>query len=197
MTDLVQTAMAKQDDLVRGGAMRRVWDPLVRLFHWSLVAGIVIAYESPFRDFALHAFAGYAALGLILFRVLWGVVGTRHARFTDFVHRPSTVFRYMGRIVRGTEARHLGHNPAGGAMVVALILSVTGTALTGWLMYTPAYQYGDDTIPRLHMLAANATLALVIVHLAGVALVSLHQRENLVFSMIHGRKRAPSPGDVD
>ncbi len=197
MTELVQTAMAEQDDIASGGAMRRVWDPLVRLFHWSLVAGIVIAYQSPFRDFALHAWAGYAALGLVAFRALWGVIGTRHARFSDFVHRPSAVFTYMRDIARGTEARHLGHNPAGGAMVVALILSVLTTGVTGWLMYTPAFQYGDDRIPMLHSLAANATLLLVVIHLAGVALVSLHQHENLVLSMITGRKRAPAPEDID
>ena len=197
MTDVVQTLMVDEGEIAIHGPMARVWDPLVRLFHWSLVTGIAIAYASPFRNFALHAWAGYAALGLIGFRILWGVIGTRHARFADFVHRPSTVFRYMGRIVHGNEARHLGHNPAGGAMVVALILSVTTTAVTGSLMYTSAYRYGDDTIPRLHMLAANATLFLVLVHLAGVALVSLHQRENLVLSMITGRKRAAGPDDVD
>lgn len=186
-----------EPETARRSAMVRVWDPLVRVFHWGLVSAMITAYGTPFMDDRIHARAGYAAAGLVALRVVWGVTGTRHARFSSFVKRPLTVFAYMRDIVRGTATRHLGHNPAGGAMVVALILSVLTTAMTGFLMYTNVYKYGDDTIPRLHILAANATLVLTAIHLTGVGIVSILQRENLVGSMFTGRKRRAGPDDTD
>ncbi len=196
-SDVMRLATGDEAEIAEPGATVRVWDPLTRVFHWSLVLTMLAAYETPSMDDAIHARAGYAAAGLVALRVVWGLAGPRYARFSNFVKRPLTVFAYMRDIVRRTATRHLGHNPAGGAMVVALILSVLTTAVTGFLMYTSAYQYGDDTIPRLHILAANATLVLVAIHLTGVGVVSLLQRENLVVSMFTGRKRRAGPDDID
>ncbi|MBS0563517.1 MAG: cytochrome b/b6 domain-containing protein [Proteobacteria bacterium] len=173
----------------------RVWDPLVRLFHWSLVASFATAWLSANRTEALHMWAGYAALGLIASRVVWGVVGTRHARFADFVRHPRIVIAYLRDIVRGTEARHIGHNPAGGAMVIALMAGVAALGLTGWMMYTDAW-YGDDRLAALHGFIADGVLILILLHLAGVALASLRHSENLVRAMVTGAKRPPGRNDI-
>ncbi|SMF64595.1 Cytochrome b [Tistlia consotensis] len=173
----------------------RVWDPLVRLFHWSLVLSFAVAWLSAEEIRALHYWAGYAAGGLIAFRLLWGLVGPRHARFARFVKRPAAVRRYLGEVLRGREARHLGHNPAGGAMIVALLASMAGLCLTGWLGTTDAF-WGVDWVEGLHEVLANLLLGLVGLHLAGVLLASLRHRENLVRAMVTGRKRPPEPGDV-
>lgn len=169
--------------------MARVWDPFVRLFHWSLVASFAIAWFSANRVEDLHVWAGYAAAGLIGLRLVWGFVGTRHARFADFVRHPAKVLAYVRDILRGTEARHLGHNPAGGAMVIALMAGVAALGTTGWMMFTDTY-YGVDWVAELHGLIADGVLVLVVLHLAGVALASVRHRENLVRAMVTGRKRA-------
>ncbi|MBI3779217.1 MAG: cytochrome b/b6 domain-containing protein [Gammaproteobacteria bacterium] len=109
----------------------RVWDPLVRLFHWSLVAAFAIAWLTGDEESRLHEFAGYTVIGLVLFRVLWGFVGTKHARFRDFACRPSTVLAYARDLLAGKARRYLGHNPLGGVMIIALLLSLLVTGVTG------------------------------------------------------------------
>lgn len=113
----------------------KVWDPLVRIFHWSLVAAFAIAYLTGEEESALHVWSGYAVLGLVLFRLVWGVVGTRHARFTDFVYRPAYVIAYAKTFIAGRAERYIGHNPLGGLMVVALLVSLLATAGSGLLVY--------------------------------------------------------------
>ena len=110
----------------------KVWDPLVRIFHWSLVIVFATAYLTGDEESAVHEWFGYVVLGLIAFRVLWGFIGTRHARFADFVHRPGTVLAYARDFVTGRARRYLGHNPLGGMMILALLLSLTVTGVTGW-----------------------------------------------------------------
>lgn len=176
-------------------ALTRVWDPLVRVFHWGLVASFLTAWFTPFAAEVVHQVVGYLAAGLILFRLVWGLVGSRYARFSQFLRSPMTVLRYLLAILRGTERRHLGHNPAGGAMVVALILGVAASALTGWMMTTDAY-YGVDWVQEAHWLAVHGMLVLIALHLGGVALASLRHRESLVGAMITGRKRVASGDDV-
>lgn len=173
----------------------RVWDPLVRLFHWSLVASFFIAWLSRHSWADVHHWAGYAAAALVLVRIAWGLLGTRYARFTQFVRGPGTTLRYAATMLAGREARYVGHNPAGAVMVLALLAAMLGAALTGWLMTTDAY-FGVEWVERLHDLLGNGLLVLVGLHLAGVTLASLRHRENLVGAMISGRKRSPDPGDV-
>lgn len=164
----------------------RVWDPLVRVFHWSLVAGM--AYEFVFEPGTIiHNTLGQVLLVLIAMRVVWGFVGSKHARFSDFVRGPWVVLGYVRDIFTGHPRRHLGHNPAGGAMVLALLLAVAVTAGSGWLMTTNAL-WGEEWIEELHEGAAWITLALIAAHVAGVILASLQHRENLVKSMLTGRK---------
>jgi cytochrome b len=174
----------------------RVWDPLVRVFHWSLVTSVAVAWFTADQFEKIHTFAGYVAGGLILFRLIWGIVGSRHARFSDFVRGPATVLRYLRTILSGHEARHIGHNPAGGAMVVALIAVITALTATGWMMFTRTY-YGVDWVARVHGIIADLLILLVFFHLVGVLVASLRHKENLVVAMISGRKREPDDKDID
>lgn len=167
----------------------RVWDPVVRLFHWSLVASFGFAYVAAedWRD--AHEVAGYVVLGLIALRLAWGLIGPGHARFSAFVHGPRAVFGYLRATLRGRAPRHLGHNPAGGAMVVALLIMLAVIGGSGWLMTTDAY-WGVEWPETVHETAVTLTLMMVALHLLGVLVASLEHRENLVRAMITGRKRA-------
>ena len=175
--------------------MARVWDPVVRLFHWSLVACFVLAYLTRHDSETIHHLAGYAAGGLVTLRIVWGLLGTRYARFSQFVRHPATVLSYLRDIATGREARHIGHNPAGGAMVLALIAAMLATATSGWMMTTDRW-WGVEWVGTLHAYSAHVLVLLVLLHLAGVALASLRHRENLVRAMVTGRKRPPEKGDV-
>jgi cytochrome b len=179
-----------------------VWDPLVRLFHWSLAASFAVAFVLEDNWLGVHVWAGYLALGLIALRLVWGFVGTRHARFTDFVRGPRAVAAYLGDAVRMRAPRHLGHNPAGGAMVVALLTLVGATGLSGMALYGAQELSGPlapwlgglspewgEMLEGLHEILANATLALVVLHVAGVLFSGLSHGENLVAAMLTGRKR--------
>lgn len=181
----------------------KVWDPLVRLFHWGLVAAFFAAYFSAESWEWLHVNAGYVVLGLVVFRILWGVVGTRHARFTDFVRGPRVIKTYVSSLLRLQAPRYLGHNPAGGAMIVLLIVMLLLTTLAGLALYGMEEHAGplaaavaglghgwEEFFEGIHEFAANATLALAGVHVLGVIAESVLHRENLVRSMWTGYKRS-------
>ena len=180
----------------------RVWDPLVRVFHWTLAAAFLTAWLVEDDWLGLHVLAGYTVLGLVLFRLAWGVLGTSHARFTNFVRSPSAVLTYLKDVIALRARRHLGHNPAGGAMVIALLVSLVCTAVSGLALYGHGEFSGPlaglmqgapvwlgNALEETHEFFASFTLLLVVLHLAGVALASLQHDENLVRSMITGRKR--------
>jgi len=173
----------------------RVWDPFVRAFHWSLVVSFGVCWLSAQVWQDLHAWAGYVAGAMALARVVWGFVGGGYARFAQFVRAPRVVFAYLCGVVRGSEARFVGHNPAGGAMIVALLVAIAATVASGYALTTDAF-WGSLSAQRLHSWIAHGLALLVLVHLAGVALASLRHRENLVRAMIVGDKRAPAPDDV-
>jgi len=116
-------------------SMTRVWDPIVRIGHWSLVAAFFTAYFTEDDFLTQHVYAGYVAGAIVCVRLLWGFVGTKHARFSDFVCSPAVTLRYMGDILANRAKRFIGHNPAGGAMIVALLMGVTGTATSGLMLY--------------------------------------------------------------
>jgi cytochrome b len=167
----------------------RVWDPFIRVFHWSLVASIAVAWFTGDGWKALHLWAGYAAASLIALRIVYGFIGPANARFSSFVPRPSTLVGYVRDMIAGREARHLGHNPAGGAMIVALIATLSSLCLTGWLQTTDLF-WGDEWLEEVHEALANGLLVLVALHVGGVILASLRHRENLVAAMVTGRKKA-------
>ncbi len=213
-----------------GAATVKVWDPFVRIFHWGLVAGFAVAYVTEDDLLTLHVWAGYLVGALIMLRLPWGLIGPRHARFNDFVYRPSKVAAYLGDMLRFRARRCLGHSPAGGGMIIALLVVVGVTVITGIAANNGSYltgrmaaisdsvtpaaamaatasassdedddaedherednDEGDGVWGELHEAFASFALALVIIHIIGVAVVSLAHRENLVRAMITGRKRA-------
>jgi cytochrome b len=180
----------------------RVWDPLVRTFHWTLAAGFATAFIVEDDLLGVHVWAGYLILALITVRLVWGLIGTRHARFSDFVRKPSDVLAYVGDALRLRAPRYLGHNPAGGAMVIALMVAVALTGLSGLAVYGAEELSGPlapmmSALPgswghffeEVHEVMANLTLALIVAHVAGVIFSSLSHRENLIGGMITGWKR--------
>ena len=169
--------------------MIRVWDPFVRIFHWSQALLIAAAWLLADAVKWLHEWAGYGVLALILMRVAWGFVGPRHARFSDFVRGPRAVLVYLRDLLTGRERRYLGHNPAGGAMILALLVVTAATALTGWLQTTDAF-WGSQPMEEIHEALATAILVLVALHVGGVILESRRHGENLVRAMFTGWKRA-------
>lgn len=173
---------------VSGVETVRVWDPLVRVFHWSLVLAFFGAYMLGDDGGALHQALGYAVLGLVAVRLLWGLVGSRHARFAGFVPSPRRFIAYLRDLAAFRERRYLGHNPAGAAMIVALLVMLTATGATGWMLTTDAF-WGSEALEDVHKAFANGTLTLVVLHVAGVLYSGLRHRENLVRAMLTGRKR--------
>ena len=182
-------------DANQGPAIVRVWDPLVRIFHWLVVLSFGVAWLTAQLSDTVHQTAGYVIGSLVLLRVLWGLAGPGYARFSAFVRGPSRVARYLVSIFRGEEARYVGHNPAGGAMVVTLLAALFLTALTGWMMTTDAY-FGVEWVEQTHEILATGILGLLVLHVGGVALASVRHRENLVKAMLTGRKRQASSEDV-
>jgi cytochrome b len=167
----------------------QVWDPFVRAFHWLVVAGFGMNYFELVRQGKLaHKVIGYVVLGLVAARILWGFLGTRHARFSAFVVHPVAALRHLRDTLANRDRRHIGHNPAGGAMVVALLVTTVLVGVTGWLNTTDWF-FGRDFMEETHELLANLMLALAGLHILGVLHASWRHRENLVKSMVTGRKR--------
>lgn len=178
----------------------RVWDPLVRIAHWTLVGGVLVAWitgEIKGKPAAaVHDWAGYVVLGVVALRFLWGWVGPRYARFSQFVRPPAHTLAYAKTVAALSEPRYLGHNPLGGWMIVALLGIAALAAGSGWLCTTDRY-WGVEWMEDLHAGFANALFALAGLHIAGVLYASRRHAENLVHAMLTGRKKAPQPGDVD
>lgn len=167
----------------------RVWDSFVRIFHWSLVGLFAFAFATGDEWETPHEYAGYAIAALVFLRVVWGFIGPAHARFADFVKGPATVLAFLRASVAMKAPRHLGHNPAGGAMVIALLTMLAVICSSGYAMTTTMF-WGMDWVEEVHEIAVYATLGLIALHVAGVILASIEHGENLVHAMITGRKRA-------
>ncbi len=168
-----------------------VWDAPVRVFHWLMVlsfAGAYLTAESE-RWRLVHVTLGYTLGGLVGFRLIWGCVGTRYARFASFVRGPAAVMRYLRSLLNGTPEHHLGHNPAGAMAIVLLLLASIVIVGTGWASYN---SIGGSLIAELHEGASAFMLAVVLVHVAGVVVASKLHRENLVRAMVTGYKQGPA-----
>jgi cytochrome b len=169
-----------------------IWDWPIRLFHWLLVlcfAGAWLTAESE-RWRLAHITLGYTMIGLVAFRLLWGLVGTRHARFASFVRGPAAVLSYARSLFKLQPEHYAGHNPAGGLMVVVLLAVIFITVGTGYLAYN---DMASEWAEELHETTAGVMLAIVILHVVGVTASSFLHRENLIGAMITGRKNA-APG---
>ncbi|PJA57489.1 MAG: cytochrome B [Rhodocyclales bacterium CG_4_9_14_3_um_filter_68_10] len=171
-----------------------VWDFPTRIFHWLLAASFAGAWATAESEWLrdIHVALGYTMAGLIAFRVLWGFVGSRYARFSSFSLRPARVAAYLRSLLTARPEHHVGHNPAGSLAVVAMLALGLATVATGVLNYEGT---GAHWLSELHEGAAGTMAALVGVHIAGVLVSSLLHRENLVRAMITGYKRgAPHAG---
>ncbi|MBC5784715.1 cytochrome b/b6 domain-containing protein [Ramlibacter sp. USB13] len=167
-----------------------VWDLPTRLFHWLLAGSFAVAWISAESERwqLVHVTAGYTVAGLVVFRLLWGLVGTRHARFTDFVRGPRAVLGYLRSLASGRPEHHAGHNPAGALAIVGLLALAALTTATGWANYA---DLGGHWLEEVHEALASGMLALVAVHIVAVVVSSRLHHENLVASMVHGRKPVP------
>jgi cytochrome b len=191
--------MLNPDRSTAGASFVYVWDPFVRVFHWTLVVAFTVAYLTEDDLLSVHVWAGYVVGALVLARVVWGFAGSSRARFSDFVYSPGAALRYVRDLMLFRAERHLGHSPGGGYMVVLLLLFLAATVVTGLVVYGGDQQAGPlagmftertgEAMEEVHEVLANITLALVIAHVAAVLLASFAHRENLVRAMITGYKR--------
>ena len=179
-------------------ALIKVWDLPLRIFHWLLVVSFGVAYLTEDDMLDLHVWAGYLVLALLAFRLVWGFIGNPYARFSNFLCRPASSFAYLKDVIGLKARRYLGHNPARAAMIVLLLIGLLLTTITGLAVYGADQAAGplafigpnnEEFWEDSHALFANLTLALVIVHIAGVAVESYLHKENLAQAMVHGNKK--------
>jgi len=173
----------------RGSVISKVlvWDAPVRIFHWLMVlsfAGAYLTAESE-RWRLVHVTLGYTMAGLVAFRIVWGLIGTRHARFSSFVRGPTAIAAYMRGLINGRPEPFVGHNPAGALAIVALLGLTLVVAATGWATYD---EVGGKWLEELHEGAANVMLAVVGAHIAGVLIGTWLHHDNLIGAMLTGRK---------
>jgi cytochrome b len=202
-----------------------VWDIFVRIFHWALVGSMLGLYISAEEMQGVHIRLGYFVIGLVLARFVWGFIGTKHARFGDFLYKPSEIFRYLKRLFTSKPIHYLGHNPAGGLMVLVMLIAVLATTFAGLKalaaegkgplantnrsFLSSAYadedeheadeehhaesgrnNSKDESWEKIHKGMTNFMLFLIAIHLCGVLVSSWLHRENLILSMITGKKKA-------
>lgn len=168
-----------------------IWDLPTRLFHWLLSAGFIAAAiislamgeHSPL--FPYHAIIGLTIALMVLLRVIWGIAGTRYARFGTFSFGPGAVIEYMKGTLIGSGKRYIGHNPGSAVAIFALLALVLAMAVTGFML-----GQGNESVKDLHEILAWVTVGVVVVHVLGVALHTIRHRENITLSMIHGKKHA-------
>lgn len=168
----------------------RVWDRFVRFFHWSLVGCVAANLLLLEEGDPPHRWAGYLAAALVLARIVWGFVGSRHARFADFFPTPSRLAGHWRQLRAGQDDPHPGHNPLGALMMLALMGLVLALGGTGYLMGTDAY-WGEEWLEELHEGLANVLMACAGLHVLGALLMSRRSRVNLVRAMVTGVKQRP------
>ena len=168
-----------------------VWDMPIRIFHWLLAisfAGAWLTSESEAQQMIHYAF-GYSACMLVLFRIIWGIVGTRYARFSQFIKGPAETIHHIKSLMTGSEHSGLGHNPAGALVMISLMILILLIGLTG---YWSIKEFLGDVMSEAHETIANITLAVVVIHVAAAIIMSFLQKENLVKSMVSGKKEGTS-----
>jgi cytochrome b len=179
----------------RGGSNRTpadrtvaVWDLPLRLWHWALAASILVAWFTPTVYDSLHRIVGYTVIGLLAFRLVWGFWGSRYSRFRMIGVRLRAAPFYLWNLRRGITGRYIGLNPAGTLMLVALVVALAVSAITGALSVTVTF-FGVWWIEDTHAYASDVVIVLAVLHIVGVVLMGLLQHENLIRAMITGRKR--------
>ena len=173
-----------------------VWDPVVRLFHWLVLVGFMANMFVAEEGKLVHRWIGYGILALIVVRLVWGFVGSAYARFSNFVPTPSALCGYVKALSAGREPRYIGHNPAAAIMMITLVLLLVFCGITGWMQGLDVF-WGNEWVQDVHKLSAYAILALAGIHSMAALIESLRHHENLIWSMMTGRKRAPAGSDID
>jgi cytochrome b len=192
----VDTALLTNPHPVPGKPQVRVWDPLVRIFHWTVAGGVIANLTFLREDKGPHIYVGYVVVAALVVRLGWGLIARGHARFSSFVPGPRRLIAYFGATAKHCAPRYVGHNPAGAAMIVLLLalLAVVGT--TGWMMGLDAF-WGVAWVETVHEFTANILTGAVALHIIGAIAESVHTRENLPLAMITGYKRAAEGTDID
>ncbi|MCG3879500.1 cytochrome b/b6 domain-containing protein [Psychrobacter sp. Ps6] len=166
----------------------RVWDILVRVTHWAVAAGITANLLFTEEGSELHQYVGYTVVGLVVVRLLWGFMGTRYARFSDFFPTPSRIKHHLSDLsIRRTDEQHLGHNPLAAIMMFALWAVIIGLGLSGYLMEAKIFG-SKDILEEIHGILANSLYLLVPLHIISAIAMSYWERQNLIKSMITGNK---------
>jgi cytochrome b len=169
-----------------------VWDPWVRILHWALMFAFVVAWQSPTRSDLIHEWSGYACLGIVAARLVWGFAAQGPTQFSAFIRSPGATWAYAKALLRGQAPRHLGHNPLGGYMIVAMLAAMLVVGVTGWMFTTDQF-WGIAWVRTTHDVGTDVLLVLIGLHITANIVMSLLHRENLVAAMWHGRKRATLP----
>jgi cytochrome b len=167
-----------------------VWDIVVRLFHWSLVAAFTANafFTKPGKD--LHETVGYLVIGLVAIRLIWGLIGTRHARFSDFPPSPTSAIAQLREIATGRRHPHAGHSPLGALMIYNLLLTLAAIGLTGWMMTTVTF-FGIEWVEEAHEALVTWAEISIVLHIVAVVLESRRLGVNLPKSMVTGYKVLP------
>jgi cytochrome b len=168
----------------------RVWDPFIRIFHWSLVAGFAANALVTDPESAMHRWIGYGIAALVAARLIWGFIGTRHARFSDFLPSLTASFGQIREMATGRRRVHAGHSPLGALMIYNLILTIIGISITGYMMTTIAF-FGIDWVEKAHEALVTWAEISIAAHIAAVAIESLRLKVNLPKAMITGYKDLP------
>jgi len=168
-----------------------VWDLPLRLWHWALAICVLAAWFTPTVYDRLHRIVGYTVLGLLAFRLVWGFLGSRYSRFRMVGVRLRAAPGYLWNLRRGMTGRYIGLNPAGTLMLVALLASLAVSTITGVMSVTVTF-FGVWWVEDTHHYSSDAVIVLVVLHVVGVVLMGILQRENLIRAMITGRKRIRS-----
>lgn len=174
----------------------QVWSLPVRCLHWMLVAGVVAAWATSSRTGSAHEYIGYGVAAIVVLRIVMGLSGGRYARFSQFIRGPRQTLTYLMDVLRSRAPRHLGHNPLGGWMVMALLAILASVTLTGWIATTDEF-WGYAWPVRLHVACAWTLVLLVVLHVSGVLITSRQHSEDLVAAMVTGSKDRPQPGDIE
>jgi cytochrome b len=173
-----------------------VWDPVVRIFHWTVAGGVIANLTILRHAENPHIYVGYAVIAALIVRLVWGLVARGHARFASFVPGPRRLVGYLAAMLAKREPRYLGHNPAGAAMIVLLLMLLATVGTSGWMMGLDAF-WGVGWVENLHEIAANILIGAVALHVIGAIVESVRHRENLPLAMITGYKRAAEGTDID
>jgi len=189
MTEMSGAQAIAETGRAQPPATVKVWDPFVRVFHWTLIALILAAFATGEDAEQKHVMLGYAIVVIVGLRLAWGFVGPKPARFASFVKSPAETLRYLRETITMRAPRTFGHNPLGAMMILALIAAIGVVSWTGYLLTTDAW-WGSEQLKEIHEASVYGLFALVAAHVAGVVWTSLEQRENLVLAMVTGRKRA-------